>query len=237
MDINIFKNTDEIAEAFAKILFENLKKQENAPVHIALSGGSTPKTIFSYLSEKYGSELANDRFHFWWGDDRCVPPSHNDSNYKWANELWLKPIGIPQKNIHRVKGENEAEKEAVRYSEEIIKHVPLENGFPVFDIMLLGLGEDGHTASIFPNQMELLESDKICEVASHPITGQKRITLTGPVINNSNHIILLAVGEKKAAKVREVIVDQKKSLPAGNIMALNGKLTWLLDKFSAQKLY
>ncbi|MBN1927316.1 MAG: 6-phosphogluconolactonase, partial [Prolixibacteraceae bacterium] len=170
MNINIYSNTAKIADAFAKMLIDTLEKPGNAPVHIALSGGSTPKDIFRYLTKTHGEKLASNRFHFWWGDDRCVPPAHDDSNYKWANELWLKPIGIPEKNIHRVRGENNPADEAVRYSEEITKLVPFENGLPVFDIMLLGLGEDGHTASIFPNQMELLESDKICEVASHPET-------------------------------------------------------------------
>jgi 6-phosphogluconolactonase len=236
MKINIYNNNDEISEAFAQILFESLKTAGNNTLHIALSGGSTPKDIFRYLTKTYGEKLANNRFHFWWGDDRCVSPPHDDSNYKWANELWLKPIGIPEKNIHRVMGENNPADEAARYSEEIKKQVPFENGLPAFDIMLLGLGEDGHTASIFPNQMELLESDKICEVASHPIIGQKRITLTGPVINNSKHIVFLAVGKKKAAKVKEVITDKDKTLPAANIKAQNGKLTWLLDKFSSQQL-
>lgn len=236
MNINILNNTDEISEAFAGMLFESLKTDGNNPIHIALSGGSTPKSIFKYLNEKYGTKLVDERFHFWWGDDRCVPSDHDDSNYKWAYQLWLKPIGVSEKNIHRIMGENIPKEEALRYSEEIIKHVPIKNGLPVFDIILLGLGEDGHTASIFPDQMELLSSEKICEVASHSETGQKRITLTGTVINNSKHIVFLAVGEKKAAKVKEVITDRDKTLPAANINAQNGKLTWLLDHFSAQRL-
>ncbi|MFA9391076.1 MAG: 6-phosphogluconolactonase [Prolixibacteraceae bacterium] len=234
--IKIFKNTGEIADEFANTLKTLAKAANGKAVHIALSGGSTPKIIFQYLKEKFGKELANPQFHFWWGDDRCVPPTDDESNYKWANELWLKEIEIPLTNIHRVLGENDPESEAIRYAQEIEKHLPFENNLPTFDFMLLGLGEDGHTASIFPNQMELLSSKNTCEVAFHPNTGQKRITLTGPVINNSKFIVFLAIGENKASKVKEILLDQQEDLPASHIQSNTGELIWWLDKNSAQNM-
>ena len=232
--IKIFKNTEEIAAEFADTLLKLAENANGKPVHIALSGGSTPKVIFKYLTEKYGKLLTNPQFHFWWGDERCVPPTDDDSNYKWANNLWLAPIGISEENIHRVLGENDPDREAIRYSTEINKYVPHSNNLPKFDLMLLGLGEDGHTASIFPNQMNLLKSSKICEVATHPDSGQKRITITGQIINNSEVIAFLATGEKKAIKVKEIIREHQMNLPAANIQSTNGKLVWWLNTASAK---
>ena len=235
-EIKIFATISEIAEEFASTLQTLASEANGLSVHIALSGGSTPKAIFKYLTSHYGKSLANTQFHFWWGDERCVSPTDDDSNYKWANELWLSPIGIPQKNIHRVLGEDDPEKEAIRYAEEMEALLPFENGWPVFDLMLLGLGEDGHTASIFPHQIALISSEKLCEVATHPESGQKRITITGNVINNSRVIAFLSTGEKKAQKVYEIIKLKDKTLPATHISPKNGKLVWLLNNEAAKQL-
>jgi len=231
--IQVLRNTNEIAEAIAEMLFELMNKIGNKPIHIALSGGNTPKAIFSYLNETYGKRIANQRFHFWWADERCVPPTDEESNYKWAYELLLKPIGISNTNIHRVMGENNPEQEALRYSEEIRKWIPVENGFPLFDFILLGLGEDGHTASIFPHNIELLTSDKWCEVATHPTSGQKRITLTGKVLNNSEIVVFISTGASKALVVQNVAIDAKPEYPASHVKSQSGEVIWLLDKGAA----
>jgi 6-phosphogluconolactonase len=178
--------------------------------------------------------LADKRFHFWWVDERCVLPSNDESNYKWANELWLKPIGITASNIHRIVGEDIPGIEAIRYSEEMKNYIEMENEWPQFELILLGLGDDGHTASIFPNQMDLLTSDKWCEVASHPVSGQKRITLTGKVLNNARKVVFISTGESKAQMVRKIVVEVKPEYPASHIQPITGELVWLLDKDSAQ---
>lgn len=234
--IRIFKNTGEISEAIAKMLFRLMDQPGQTPIHIALSGGNTPKAIFRYLTQTYGKKLADNRFHFWWGDDRCVPPTHDDSNYKWAHELWLKPIGIADKNIHRVMGENNPETEAIRYSKELNQWCNIKNGFPVIDLNLLGLGDDGHTASIFPHCMELLSSENWCEVATHPTTEQKRITFTGRVINNSAQIVFISTGANKAKMVKNVAIDSNPEFPASHIKSLNGETIWLIDNDAAQLL-
>ncbi len=234
--IEIFKNTDEISEAIADILKKLIEQPGKEPIHISLSGGNTPKTVFKYLNEKYGKHLADERFHFWWGDDRCVPPIHPDSNYKWANELWLAPVGIAPKNIHRVIGENEPEEEAVRYAEEIRNTLTEKNGLPVFDLIILGLGDDGHTASIFPNQMELLTAIELCAVATNPYSGQIRVSFTGKLINNAHHVVFLATGENKANKVKEVIADKNEALPATHIQPVHGQITWILDQAATKLL-
>jgi 6-phosphogluconolactonase len=228
--IRIFRNTNEIANALAEMLFELMGNPGTEPIHIALSGGNTPKLIFKYLNENYGMRLADRRFHFWWGDERCVPPTSDESNYKWAYEYWLKPIEISEENIHRVKGENNPELEAIRYSDEMKKWIRTENGFPVIDLNLLGLGEDGHTASIFPRNIELLSSEKWCAVATHPTSGQKRITLTGKALNNSETVVFISTGAGKAQMVMNVAVDSKPEFPASHIIPVSGNLIWLVDK-------
>jgi len=232
--IKTLKNTNKIAGAIAQMLLNLMEKSGDKPIHIALSGGNTPKLIFSYLNGKYGTKLADKRFNFWWGDERCVHPSDDESNFKWANELWLKPIGIAATNIHRILGENNPEKEAIRYSEEMRKCIPIENGSPRFALILLGLGDDGHTASIFPNQMNLLTSENWCEVATHPVSGQKRITLTGNVLNNARKVVFISTGESKAQMVKNIVVEGKPEFPASHIKPSNGELIWLLDEEAAR---
>lgn len=234
--IQTFKNTTEIAEAIAKMLFILMNRPGVAPIHIALSGGNTPKEIFRYLNKTYGKRLAAKRFHFWWGDDRCVAPDNDDSNFKWANELWLGPIGISNENIHRVWGENKPEEEAIRYAKELKKFTEIDNGLPVIHLNLLGLGDDGHTASIFPNSMELLESDQWCAVATHPTSGQKRITLTGKVLNNSEQVVFIATGAGKAQMVKQVAIEQQPEFPASHIKPPSGEVLWLIDEAAASLL-
>jgi len=233
-NLKILNNVEGIAEEVASILKKLVAKPENKNIHIALSGGNTPKLIFSYLNEKYGTKLVDKRFHFWWGDERCVPSDDNECNYKWANEFWLKPIGIAKINIHRILGENDPEREAIRYSEQMKKWIEIENGAPRFDLILLGLGDDGHTASIFPNQMNLLTSENWCEVATHPISGQKRVTFTGKVLNNARKVVFISTGESKAQMVRNIAIEIKPEYPASHIQPINGMLIWLLDNKAAQ---
>lgn len=234
--IKTFNNINEIAEIIAKMLSELECSTDNKSIHVALSGGNTPKEIFSYLKEKARNKLADKRFHFWWGDERCVPSTDNNSNYKWANELWLKPIGIQATNIHRIEGENNPVSEAIRYSEEIKKWVETENRWPRFDLIMLGLGDDGHTASIFPNQMELLISENWCEVSTHPVSGQKRITFTGKVINNASKVVFISTGENKAQMIKNVVIEAKPEYPASHIKPSNGEMIWLLDEGAARYL-
>jgi 6-phosphogluconolactonase len=177
-----------------------------------------------------------ERIHLFWGDERCVPPDQEESNYGMTQKYLLNFIDIPEKNIHRVKGEYNPEKEAERYSKDIVKGVSSENGLPGFDLIMLGLGEDGHTASIFPDQMHLLNSDKVCEVSTHTSTGQKRITLTGNVINNSKRIIFLVTGKSKAEILKKIINEKKKIYPAEFIEPVNGNLDFFIDSDAAELL-
>lgn len=232
--MKVFKNTKELALAFCDELLK--LNQNKKKFTIALSGGSTPKIIFRLLANEYKTKVNWNKIHLFWGDERCVPPDDIESNYGMTKKYLLDFVDIPDENIHRIFGEDDPESEAKRYSEEIKSNVASKNGLPCFDLVMLGLGEDGHTGSIFPNQMKLLHSEKICEVAVHPSTGQKRITLTGKVINNSNEVIFLVTGENKASILKKILIEKKKTFPAEFIKPVNGSLKYFVDSESAKLL-
>lgn len=235
--IKVFDNTGDMAESFAASLFEEINKaaQNSMNFNIALSGGSTPKTIFQTLSTQYADKIKWGNACLYWGDERCVGPEDPDSNFGMTRKFLISNIQIPSENIHRIRGENDPEFEAAGYGLEIKDNVSMKNGWPSFDLIMLGLGEDGHTASIFPNQLELINSEKICAVAVHPLSGQKRITITGNVINNASRVIFLITGKKKAEIVKQIFSERagNSNLPAALISPVNGTLDWYLDKEAA----
>ena len=227
--LNIFQDKQTLAAKYAADLLKWSEEQDQ--LTIALSGGSTPKVLFQHLAEHYINKMDWSKIHFFWGDERCVPSDHEDSNYKMTYDLLLRHIPESQRNIYRVKGENDPEIEAIRYAELIQSIVVEKNGFPQFDVMMLGMGDDGHTASIFPDQMELLTVNTICATAKHPVSGQIRVSLTGKVINNAKRITFLVTGGGKAERMREIFAEEGKyqSYPATHVKALDGKLSWYVD--------
>ncbi|MCF6359051.1 MAG: 6-phosphogluconolactonase, partial [Draconibacterium sp.] len=198
----------------------------------------TPKGLFKKLVKKYSDSIPWDRIHFWWGDERCVAPDNEESNYKMTYDNLLSKISIPKENIHRIRGEENPDKEAVRYSNEINNQLNQRGENPVFDLLILGIGDDGHTASIFPDEIELFENEKICSVTQHPITKQNRITITGRVLNNASRIFFLVTGANKSSRISEIMNDDEvaKLLPAYYISPKNGELIWFLDEAAASKI-
>ena len=227
-------------------------------LHVALSGGSTPKIVFDALAVRGLDANEWKKVHLYWGDERCVPPENSDSNYKMTVEHLLSKIEIPENNVHRIRGEEEPRQEAARYSEVLKTELPHDGGLtvtdsfsgsgklpgiapipgtiglpktigpPRFDLVILGMGDDGHTASIFPHEIGLWHSNKLCAVAEHPETGQNRITITGEVINSASTVAFLVTGKSKAEKVGEII-DQRdgfKSYPANLVRPKSGNLLW-----------
>jgi 6-phosphogluconolactonase len=234
-DVKIFNSSEELSEEFAQLL-KNEVSSADKQFNLVLSGGSTPKNIFRYLSDNYKDQINWSKINFFWGDERCVPPDDDQSNYKMANECLLSNINVIEDNIFRIRGEDDLIKEANRYSEIINKTVlKKNNNKPVFDLIMLGLGEDGHTASIFPNQLDLIDDENICTVAIHPETKQKRITLTGKIINNSKNIIFIVTGKKKSQVVADIIKNKivAEKYPAYYIRPVNGNLYWFLDNEAA----
>lgn len=236
-ELKIYDDPVSVTKAFAEQLSQWIGESKKTTYHIALSGGSTPKLLFRHLAENYKNKIDWGKVHFWWGDERMVPADDDESNYKMTNELLLSKIDIPAANIHRIHGESDPSEESVRYSDEIESNIPEKDTWPVFDLIILGMGDDGHTASIFPNQMELLHSLEVCEVAIQPMSGQRRITLTGKVLNSAERTVFLVTGENKVERLQEIFSNQDKgrALPAFHIHPA-GELYWFVDKAAAGKL-
>jgi 6-phosphogluconolactonase len=205
---------------------------------LALSGGSTPKAIFKIISDKYRTKIDWSKVLIFWGDERCVPPTDEESNFRMAFENLFKNLFIPELNFCRIKGEDDPVSEAERYSKRVDSMLRHEHHIPQFDLFILGLGEDGHTASIFPYNIELFTSDKLFEISEHPKTGQKRITATGKLINNAKDVCFIVTGPAKAIKVDQIIHKKEgwEKLPASLVKPTDGDLFWLLDEAAASHL-
>ncbi len=238
--VKIFKTPQELAEAMALILINQIRDAElrKSPVYFAVSGGNTPKLFFAVLAEKYSLSVDWSFVHFFWVDERCVSPDDPESNYGTVRRILFDKINIPDSRIHRIRGEDDPENEAARYSNEILSILGSADNFPVFDHIVLGMGDDGHTASIFPGNLNLLKSEKICDVAIHPETGQKRVTLTGGVINNADHITFIATGLNKSDIIDDILNKHpgSENYPASHIIPFHGKLNWLIDLKAAGSL-
>lgn len=229
-------------EKIAIFLMDFLRKKiaelpEGEFFSLALSGGNTPRKIFQYLSSNSSVILPWNRIRFFWVDERCVSPDSEDSNFKMTRLNLLDTLKIPEANIFRIFGEAEPISEAIRYGRILVENVRLNGLFPRFDLVILGLGEDGHTASIFPGATSLFQSDSVCLPVSHPQTGQKRITITGSVINNAETVFFLVTGGEKASVVRRIFQEGIRSdLPASLVSPKDGKLCWLLDAAAASEI-
>ncbi|QGY42430.1 6-phosphogluconolactonase [Maribellus comscasis] len=237
-EVKIFSKPKKVCKAVAREILKLTQESHQNRFDVALSGGSTPKKLFKILAAEFSEEIPWERLHFWWGDERCVPPDNENSNFKLANDFLFSKIQIPEENLHRVKGENKPEEEVFRYADEIEESLNYRGDAPVFDLVILGLGEDGHTASIFPDQIELFEDENICAASQHPITGQNRITLTGKVLNNASRVFFLVTGANKALRISEIMNDDEaaKLLPAYYISPKNGELIWYLDEEAASRI-
>lgn len=207
-------------------------------VNIAISGGSTPKAFFEKLNACYGEQISWEKVHVFWTDERCVPPDDNESNFKMTHEALLSHISIPAKNIHRMRGEENPLLEAKRYAMEIKEYVPLQNNIPHFDIILLGMGTDGHTASIFPGNETLFSSNSWVEAVRKPENNQMRITLTGKILNNAHIVAFLVSGAQKAKIVAQIFNSKKsvKELPASFVLPNHQMAYWFMDRAAAEMI-
>jgi len=235
-NLYIFKTPEELAEEFAGQFMNWIENHSGIEFHLAISGGKTPDLLFDILAAKYANSILWQKVHFWWVDERMVSPDNPESNFGVAKKLLFSKIIIPEENIHRIKGEDHPELEAISYSIQIQEKLEMRNNWPAFDLILLGMGDDGHTASIFPDQINLLNSKQICEVAVHPQSGQKRITLTGKVINHALMVCFLVTGSNKAERMAEIWTNPQKAqlLPAAGIHPVSENLEWYVDEAAAK---
>lgn len=219
--IRVFENSRELARGAAEH-FVAL-----APLTVALSGGSTPKVLYQLLADQFQTQLPWPRIQFFWSDERHVPPDHPDSNYRMAHEALLSRVPVPASNVHRVRSENPSAQEAADEYEKVM--------VPHLDLILLGLGTDGHTASIFPGSEVLHETKRLVAAPWVEKLNTYRITMTLPLLNNGASILFLVSGAEKAQIVKEVLEGPKK-YPAQFVQPTNGELIWMLDKEAASQL-
>ena len=205
--------------------------------HIALSGGSTPNALFRLMaSPKYATQFDWARFHLWWSDERCVPLESPELNFNMANDALIRHVPIPPANVHRTPVERPPAEAAKDYEVEIVR--TLGGSMPAFDVILLGLGEDGHTASCFPGTLAALPAERW--VAAHDVAKVKmwRITFTPRLLNAARHVIFLVSGASKAAVLERVLHGpyQPDVLPAQIVAPAPGGLTWMIDAAAGASL-
>ncbi len=199
---------------------------------VALSGGSTPRGMFSLLASGVIPDIEWNKICFFWGDERHVPPDSPMSNYKMANDSMLSKVSIDPANVYRIRAEgSDSDAVAQEYETAIQGFFDLKTGeFPRFDLILLGLGPDGHTASLFPGTDALRERRRIFVANWVEKLKEFRFTLSFPAINQAAHVAFLVSGAEKAPMLKEIIEDKNAGLPAQGIRPKNGNVIWFVDK-------
>jgi 6-phosphogluconolactonase len=202
---------------------------------VALSGGSTPRSLYEVLAdpeEPFRALVPWSNIHFFWSDERHVPPDHPDSNYRMAYDAMFLRVPVSEANVHRTHSENPDAAAAAQAYEQTIKEVTQGSPLPRLDLILLGLGNDGHTASIFPGSEVLHEATRLVAAPWVEQLKTYRITMTLPLINNAASVLFLVSGSEKAEIVRKVLQGPKR-YPAQEVNPVSGELLWMLDKDAA----
>jgi 6-phosphogluconolactonase len=205
---------------------------------VALAGGNTPTRVYELLASiPFKNLIEWSRVHLFFGDERCVPPQHPDSNYGMVYTTLISKIEIPSANVHRIIGEGNPDEDAAAYEIELRAFFG-NVSWPRFDLVLLGMGDDGHTASLFPGTDAVKEEVKWVVATRMEQLKQDRITLTVPVLNHAAHVVFLVTGQGKAKRLSEVLRHRPNAdrLPAQLIQPVDGTLEWLIDKAGASLL-
>ena len=242
-DIRIFPDRKAMTAAAAEYFIQIAARaiEETGRSSAALAGGSTPKALYDLLAgDEFRERIDWQKMLFVIGDERNVPPKDERSNYGMAEQSLLRPLSISDKNIVTWETtDSDPDQIAERFENEIKNAFPLRPGqFPRFDIVLLGMGADGHTASLFPGTKALTESERIAVANDVPQLGEVRFTLTFPVINHARNVMFLIAGADKAEAVKGVIEDTENGnhLPAGAVRPAKGTVTWFLDEAATRLL-
>jgi len=236
-EILIFKDIEEISNFVIKKWLEISERaiKGRGRFSVALSGGKTPKPLYQKLAE-LKDILPWDKTDIFLADERFVPYEDSENNYRMISQTLLSQVKIPKENIHPISTREKTPKASARkYEEELISYFKLKKGeFPRFDLILLGMGEDGHTASLFPDTPSLTETQHLVIAVLPPdISKRERISLALPVINNADNIIFLITGTHKAKVLKEVIEAKNRKLPAAMVNPQKGVLFFLIDKDAA----
>ena len=238
--IRIFKDLEGLSRAAAELFVEQAATSiaERNQFLATLNGGSTPNRLFQLLATEYREQVEWTKVHVFWGDERCVPPDDPGSSYGQAREILLSHVPIPDTNIHRIKGELDPASASEDYSRVLKEFVTPPLAWPRFDLVYLGMGEDGHTASLFPGSPMEIYEPAIPVTAQYQDRPANRVTLTPAVFNTAHLIAFMATGEKKAQTLAEVLGDRYNPglYPAQRIRPDDGRLIWLVDESAAGKL-
>ena len=240
-DVRIYPNLDELSRAAARVFSERAERvlETKGIFFAALSGGTTPRRLYELLASP-SIRLPWDKIHLFQVDERCVPPDSPESNYGMVRAAFLSRTSFPEANFHRIKGERlDREAAAREYAEELAHAMGVKPGeWPRFDLILLGMGPDGHTASLFPDSPGLNERTRwVCPNFSEPLKAE-RLTLTLPVLNAAAEIIFLVAGGDKAETLRAVLKGSvaDAGLPSSLVAPARGSVTWLVDETAARLL-
>lgn len=218
---------------------ETLREKETCTV--VLSGGATPRGLYSLLAgdESFRARARWGKIDFFWGDERQVPPDNAESNFRMANEMLLSKVPVPADHVHRIRGEEpDARKAAADYEESLRSFFRSKPGeIPELDFVLLGMGADGHTASLFPGTEALKERNRLVAANWVPRLNAYRLTMTLPLLKNARCVLFLVTGEEKAETLRKVLEEKpNEALPAGLVRPSHGKCVWLVDRSAARLL-
>lgn len=241
-EIHVSETESRVAREVADLFVRSSASKTEGPFRVALSGGTTPKQLYAQLiGADYVTRIQWSRVEFFFGDERCVPPDHPDSNYYLAEQGLFRPLNIPPSQIIRMEGEDgQPDRAASRYEDVLRQRFGTSSPhWPTFDLILLGLGQDGHTASLFPGSPALLEMVRGVVSSESPRGVRRRITFTAPLINHARKVIFAVTGHDKAAAVRAVLEDKAADAnryPAKLIQPIDGPCVWYLDRAAAAEL-
>ncbi len=244
-NVHVFADADRVARAVAERFVELSRDRiaSGGRFSVALSGGTTPRRVYELLAgEEFSARVEWPKVQIFFGDERCVPPDDAESNYRMARESLLSRIAVPAQNVHRMTGEGEPAASARLYEDELRSSFGVgaseTEGLPRFDLVMLGMGDDGHTASLFPGSPALQEHEAWVVANRVEKLGTYRLTLTAPVINNAAHVLFVVTGAGKAERLREVLEGPRDPLrlPSQLISPSRGALDWYIDQAAASKL-
>ena len=240
-EIQRHEHAEGVYEAGANLFRQSATEPHgNRSFTVALAGGSTPRGLYTRLADDAAlrTSIPWTATDFFWSDERNVPPGHAQSNYRMAHEALLAKVGVPPARVHRIRGEQDAHAAAAAYEQEVRSFFEVPEGIPRFDLMLLGLGADGHTASLFPDSAALTEDTRLVSPNWVATLDAYRLTMTLPLINAARRVVFLVTGSDKADAVRRVLEPDAGSptLPAQLVRPVDGQLIWLLDRDAASLL-
>ncbi|HKJ68820.1 MAG TPA: 6-phosphogluconolactonase [bacterium] len=235
----IYENPDELTRAAAEesVIRINESLARRKTCTLVLAGGNTPRPLYQLLATEYAHRIPWENVHLYWGDERFVPHDHDQSNYRMVRESLLKHISVPSENVHPIPTEHPTVVDCAQ-AYEIHLQAEFRTEFPEFDLVLLGLGTDGHTASLFPGTDAILEQENWVCASEAPDPPKERITLTYPVLNSAKSVFFLVSGEQKAEAVRNASqeVHDRNACPAAFIRPERGQVIWWLDRPAAAQL-